>query len=65
MGTLKMCNIDRGFGFIKDESRGPIYLCITALQGSDPDNLGLGKNECSQRSPPGLNSATARRNSTS
>jgi CspA family cold shock protein len=43
-GTLKMWNADRGFGFIKDDSGGPdIFMHITAFQGSDPDNLGLGE----------------------
>jgi cold shock protein len=43
-GSLKMWNADRGFGFIKDDSGGPdIFMHITALQGIDPDNLGLGE----------------------
>jgi CspA family cold shock protein len=43
-GILKMWNADRGFGFIKDDSGGPdIFMHITALQGIDPDNLGLGE----------------------
>jgi cold shock protein len=43
-GTLKMWNADRGYGFIKDDSGGPdIFMHITALQGIDPDNLGLGE----------------------
>ena len=40
----KMWNPDRGFGFIKDDSGDPdIFMHITALQGIDPDNLGLGE----------------------
>ncbi len=43
-GTLKRWNADRGFGFIKDDSGGPdIFMHVTALQGTDPDNLRLGE----------------------
>jgi cold shock protein len=45
-GTLKMWNADRGFGFIKDDSGGPvIFLHVSALQsaGVDPDNLKPGE----------------------
>jgi len=41
-----MWKVDRGFGFIKDDSGGPdIFLHISALQsaGIDPDNLRLGE----------------------
>jgi CspA family cold shock protein len=43
-GSLKMWNAYRGFGFIGDDSGGPdIFLHVSALQGIDPDNLGLGE----------------------
>jgi CspA family cold shock protein len=44
-GTLKMWNVDRGFGFIKDDSGGPdMFMHFTALQsaGIDPDTLRIG-----------------------
>ncbi len=32
-GSLKMSNVERGFGFIQDDAGGPdIFLHITALQ---------------------------------
>jgi cold shock protein len=40
-----MWNVDRGFGFIKDDSGGPdMFLHISALQsaGIDPDNIRKG-----------------------
>jgi cold shock protein len=43
-GSLKMWNAYRGVGFIGDDSGGPdIFLHVSALQGIDPDNLGLGE----------------------
>ena len=44
-GTLKMWNVERGFGFIGDDAGGPdIFLHISALQsaGIDPDNIRKG-----------------------
>jgi cold shock protein len=45
-GTLKMWNVERGYGFIGDDSGGPdIFLHVSALQsaGIDPDNFGKGE----------------------
>jgi cold shock CspA family protein len=44
-GKLKMWNVDRGYGFIADDSGGPdMFLHISALQsaGIDPDNIRKG-----------------------
>jgi cold shock protein len=44
-GTLKMWNVERGFGFIADDSGGPdMFLHISALQsaGIDPDDIRKG-----------------------
>ena len=44
-GTLKMWNVERGFGFIGDASGGPdIFLHVSALQsaGIDPDDMRKG-----------------------
>ena len=41
-GTLKLWNVERGFGFIQDDAGGPdMFLHITALQdaGISPDSL--------------------------
>ena len=44
-GTLKLWNVERGFGFIQDDAGGPdMFLHITALQdaGIAPDSLAQG-----------------------
>jgi len=44
-GSLKMWNVERGFGFIQDDAGGPdVFLHITALQdaGISPDSLKRG-----------------------
>ena len=44
-GTLKLWNVERGFGFIQDDAGGPdMFLHITALQdaGISPDGLEQG-----------------------
>jgi hypothetical protein len=41
-GSLKIWNVERGFGFIQDDAGGPdMFLHITALQdaGISPDSL--------------------------
>jgi CspA family cold shock protein len=45
-GTLKMWNVERGFGFIVDDAGGPdMFLHISALQsaGIDPDDMRKGE----------------------
>jgi CspA family cold shock protein len=45
-GTLKMWNVERGYGFIGDDSGGPdIFLHVGALQsaGIDPDDIRKGE----------------------
>lgn len=45
IGTLKMWNEERGFGFIQDDGGGPdIFLHVSALQGAgiDPDDMRKG-----------------------
>ena len=44
-GSLKLWNVERGFGFIQDDAGGPdMFLHITALQdaGISPDSLAQG-----------------------
>ena len=44
-GTVKMWNLDLGFGFIQDDAGGPdVFLHITALQnaGIDSDDVKRG-----------------------
>jgi CspA family cold shock protein len=45
-GTLKMWNVERGYGFIGDDSGGPdIFLHVSVLQsaGIDPDDMRKGE----------------------
>ena len=45
-GTLKMWNIERGYGFIGDDSGGPdIFLHVSALQSAGIDSDDIRKGE--------------------